>query len=305
MPSDAAPSGPPAAVIAALERLFAPLLRVLIHFGVTFPILGTLLKRGYVDAATRHFALPDRALSDSRVALLTGLHRKDVSLLRHRPQKAKTRPGTLSAQVLSRWLAHPDWSDTGGRPMVLPRAAETGPSFEALVVSISRDVRSRTLLDELLRRGAVRERSDGLLELLGAADIPSGDMDRLAYYFGRNLGDHIAAAGHNLIGERAPYIECALAFDGLSDAGITQLTEEAGRLGMEMLTKLNGMAVTLAEADLPNPAAAQRFMAGIFVLADSSSIANSTTGLCLAPAGQLCKWAVEGFVWGGVLRNLA
>jgi hypothetical protein len=58
---------------------------------------------------------------------------------------------------------------------------------------------------------------------------------------------------------------------------------------MEMLTKLNGMAVTLAEADLPNPAAAQRFMAGIFVLADSSSIANSTTGLCLAPAGQLCK----------------
>ena len=102
MPSDAAPSGPPAAVIAALERLFAPLLRVLIHFGVTFPILGTLLKRGYVDAATRHFALPDRALSDSRVALLTGLHRKDVSLLRHRPQKAKTRPGTLSAQVLTR-----------------------------------------------------------------------------------------------------------------------------------------------------------------------------------------------------------
>jgi hypothetical protein len=38
-PSDlpgAAPSGQPAAVTAALERLFAPLLRVLIHFVVTF-----------------------------------------------------------------------------------------------------------------------------------------------------------------------------------------------------------------------------------------------------------------------------
>jgi len=269
MPSDlpgaAPPSGPPAAVTAALERLLAPLLRVLIHFGVTFPMLGTLLKRGYVDAATRHFALPDRELSDSRVALLTGLHRKDVSVLRHRPEEAKTRPGTLSARVLSRWLAHPDWSDAAGRPMVLPRAADTGPSFEALVVSISRDVRSRTLLDELLRLGVVRERADERLELLGAADIPSGDLDRLAYYFGRNLGDHIAAAGHNLIGERPPYMERALAFDGLSEAAIAQLTEEAGRLGMAMLIQLNAMAVRLAEADPPDPAAAQRFMTGLYV----------------------------------------
>ncbi len=265
-PGSAPPAGPSAAVTAAVESLLAPLLRVLIHFGVTFPILGTLLKRGYVDAATRHFALPDRDLSDSRVALLTGLHRKDISLLRHRPEEAKSRPGTLLAQLVSRWLAHPDWTDAAGRPLPLLRVAEAGPSFETLVTGISRDVRARTLLDELLRLGLVREGGDDRLELLGAADVPSGDLDRLAYYFGRNLGDHIAAAGHNLIGDQPPFMDRALAFDGLSDAAIARLTEEAGRLGMEMLTRLNALAVTLAEADPPPPGAAQRFTAGVYVL---------------------------------------
>ena len=98
---------------------------------------GTLVKRVYVDAATRHFVLPDRELSDSRVAMLIGLHRKDVSLLRHRPQEAETRPSTLSAGVLRCWLAHPNSSDATGLRMTLPRAAETGPSSEALFVIIS------------------------------------------------------------------------------------------------------------------------------------------------------------------------
>jgi hypothetical protein len=35
------------------------------------------------------------------------------------------------------------------------------------------------------------------------------------------------------------------------------------RLGMAMLTQLNAMAVRLAEADPPDPAAAQRFMTGL------------------------------------------
>ena len=270
MPSDAPPPlgpcpAPPPAVTAAVEALLAPLIRVLIHFGITFPLLGGLLKRGYVDVATSRFTLAEREMSDSRVALLTGLHRKDVSLLRHRPEEAVRPAGTLSAQVVSRWLGHPDWQDSAGQPLALPRAADAGPSFEALVEGISRDIRPRTLLDELLRTGLLRERADGMLLLVTAADVPRGDLARLAYYFGRNLADHAAAAGHNLTGGTPPHLERALAFDGLSEAAVAALTEEAGRLGMEMLTRLNAMAVTLAEADPPAPGEAQRFIAGLYV----------------------------------------
>jgi hypothetical protein len=264
------PSDPPPAVLDALRRLLAPLVHVLIHFGITFTALGPLLKRAYVEAAERHFALPGRPLSDSRVALLTGLHRKDISLLRHAPPDAPVRPRApaLAAQVLSRWIGHPDWRGADGAPLPLPRAprpGDGGRSFEALVAGISRDIRPRTLLDELLRTGQVREAPDGQLVLVRAADLPQGDLDRLAYYFGRNLADHLATAGANLTGAAPPQLERALAFDGLSASAVRQLTEMAEQQGMAMLLRLNTMAIALAEADPPAPAEAQRFTLGLYV----------------------------------------
>jgi len=67
-------------------------------------------------------------------------------------------------------------------------------------------------------------------------------------------------------------MERALAFDGLSEAAIAQLTEEAGRLGMEMLTRLNAMAVALSEADPPDPAAARRFTTGLYVFSAKDNV---------------------------------
>jgi hypothetical protein len=63
---------PPPALVAAVRRILAPMVRVLIHFGVTFPSLSVLLKGVYVEQAERHFRLSGKAMTDSRVTLLTG-----------------------------------------------------------------------------------------------------------------------------------------------------------------------------------------------------------------------------------------
>jgi hypothetical protein len=267
-------AGPPAAVLAALRAVLAPLVRVLIHFGVTFPTLGSLLKQAYVAEAERSFALPGRGTSDSRISLLTGVHRKDVQALRHAPAEATPRAAspTLAAQVVSHWIGHPGWRDAAGEPLALPRGARPGDggrSFEALVAGLNRDLRPRTLLDELLRVGLVREGADGLLRVLGAAEVPQGDLERLAYYFGRNLADHIAAAGHNLAGGTPPFLERALAFDGLSAAAVAELTDCAREGAMALLVRLNERAVHLAEADPPPPEASHRFMTGLYVYAQA------------------------------------
>ena len=265
-------AGPPAAVLAALRAVLAPLVRVLIHFGVTYPALGGMLKQAYVEEAERSFALPGRQSSDSRISLLTGVHRKDVQALRHAPEATAARPAspTLAAQVVSHWVGHPAWRDAAGQPLALPRAARPGDgglSFEALVVGLNRDLRPRTLLDELLRLGLVREGADGLLHVVAAADVPRADLERLAYYFGRNLADHIAAAGHNLAGGTPPFLERALAFDGLSADAVAELTDCAGEWGMALLLRLNERAVQLAEADPAAPEAAYRFTTGLYVYA--------------------------------------
>jgi hypothetical protein len=65
----------------AYRRLLNPLVRILIRNGVTATETADLIRRVFVDAATsEEFQLPGRRLSDTRVAILTGLSRKEVDL---------------------------------------------------------------------------------------------------------------------------------------------------------------------------------------------------------------------------------
>ncbi|WP_448190431.1 DUF6502 family protein [Azospirillum sp. sgz301742] len=271
MPDDRLPApddtpGPPPAVLGAVRRVLRPLVRVLIHYGITFPTLATLLKGVYVDVAERDCALPGRPMTDSRVTLLTGVHRKDVSRLRDQPapaQEAVAASPSLAAQVVARWLGDSAFRAPDGAPLPLPRAGAE-PSFEALVAGISKDIRPRALLDELLRAELVRERDDGLLDLAASAHLPHGDLNKLAHYYGRNLADHAAAAGHNLMGGTPPFLERAMFHDGLSLRSIEELRTEAERLGMELLVHLNRRANELSAHDAFSAAPKQRFTAGLY-----------------------------------------
>ncbi len=276
------PAAPPPAVLTAVRRVLVPLVRTLIGFGISWPMLANLLKSVYVEVAERAFALPGKQMTDSRITLLTGVHRKDVSQIRNAPAKADGAAAeeaaaaapSLGSQVLSRWLAHPDYRDADGRPRPLPRSSGTGgePSFETLVTGISKDIRPRVLLDELLHAGLVAERTGGLLDLVEAAHVPRGDLDKLAYYYGRNLADHLAASGHNLAGGLPPFLERALAYDGLRPESIAVLRGEADRMGMAMLVELNRMAADLADGDAGRDDARHRFTAGLYLYDEGEAL---------------------------------
>ena len=61
----------------ALALMFKPLIRLLIAQGVTHAELSETAKEVYVEVALRHFEAEGR-VNKSRVAILTGLTRKEV-----------------------------------------------------------------------------------------------------------------------------------------------------------------------------------------------------------------------------------
>ena len=61
---------------APLARLLRPLVRLCIRSGMTFPALAQLLRELFVNVAEHDFALEGKEQTDSRVSLLTGIHRK-------------------------------------------------------------------------------------------------------------------------------------------------------------------------------------------------------------------------------------
>ncbi|MCP1831761.1 hypothetical protein J2R76_000188 [Bradyrhizobium sp. USDA 4532] len=135
---------------APLARMLRPLVRLCIRGGMTFPALTQLLRELYVNVAEHDFALEGKEQTDSRVSLLTGIHRKEVARLRGAGAPVNAEPATLSrtSAIIARWLAGPEFTDAKGEPLPLPRTADGGaPSFETLVESITKDVRPRAVLE--------------------------------------------------------------------------------------------------------------------------------------------------------------
>ena len=259
------PGEPPRALTQAIVRLLRPLVRVLIAHSVTFPMLAQLLKDIYVDVAEEAFPLSGKAQTDSRLSLLTGVHRKDVRALRGRG-RAGDRPSPVvsrNAQMMAVWAGAPDYLDARGRPRALPRTGGW-PSFEGLVESVSKDIRPRVVLDEWQRLGLIRIDEHERVHLNNVAFVPRDDFADLAYYFGRNLRDHIAASGHNLMGNEPPMLERAVYYEKLTPQSIDELVAYTRDLGSQTLVAINQRAFELAGRDANAPDALQRMTFGIY-----------------------------------------
>ncbi|MHC2570219.1 hypothetical protein ACVMH6_002547 [Rhizobium leguminosarum] len=67
---------------AMLIRVLRPLVKLALASGFNFTAFSTVLRRLYIEVAEKEFALPNKQQTDSRISLLTGIHRKDVNRLR-------------------------------------------------------------------------------------------------------------------------------------------------------------------------------------------------------------------------------
>lgn len=233
----------------ALVRVLRPLVRLLIRGGVTFPALADLLRGLYVEVALNDLLRDPSARTDSRISLMTGVHRKEIR--RQRTPAATPEPPslTLSSHVIARWVGTPGLTDAAGLPLPLPRAGPS-PSFEALAASVTTDVRPRALLDEWLDRGIATLDADGKVRLEQAAFIPHGMREEQMFFFARNLHDHVAAATANVLAaEAAPFLDRSVHYDRLSGEAAARLEAAAREAAERLLLDVNRTALGISDAD--------------------------------------------------------
>ena len=267
---------PPASLVKALRRVLAPLVRLLTAQGITFPMLAELLKQIYVGEAVRHFGLGAEPPSDSRVSLLTGVHRKDVKRLRQSTAdegEAIPEMVALGAQLAAAWTTRKDLRDARGRPRPLPRLASQGGarSFEGLVASISKDIRARPLLDEWLRLGVVKIDEEDRVVLKSSAFVPSRGFDEKAFYFGHNLHDHVAAASHNMEAKGPAFLERSVHYEGLQSASVAKLAALAEKGGMDAVQSVYAEARECDARERKAEGPQQRITFGIYFYSEPAS----------------------------------
>lgn len=246
--------------------------------GLTAPVVYGLLKRVYVEVAEDSFRLDDKPLTDSRIALLTGVHRKDIRTFRNETDDGAEqvrRKSALLATVVGQWMTAPDYTDEQNNPRALARQAGDTPDFESLVRSVNRDVRPRTVLDELLNADLVVEAADGTLQLRSDAIVGTGRPTDKETFFAANVGDHLAAATENLLAETPPYFERAVFYNQLPPEAVDEIEAAARKKAQTLLEDLNRQSSKLHRAAISASGPRQRYRLGVYFYREDTADAET------------------------------
>lgn len=264
----------------AALRLMAPLIKHMLHEGVTYPRFTSALKSGFLEAAEQILQANATKTNDSSLSVLSGVHRKDARAWRAVGEtlpQAKTMSPAM--EVFARWASDPAYCNKSGAPKTLARYGAKS-SFELLAKSVSNDVHPHTILKELIRLGLVQpaEGSDGAkLTLCADAFVPKEGSAEMLQLVSDNVGDHIAAAVHNLEGTGAPMLEQAIFADELSPESADTLAKLSRTIWSKALHELAHEATRLGNQDQGQPGADRRVRLGMYFYQDSSENSKSNS----------------------------
>lgn len=225
----------------AVASLLRPLVRVLLRHRVSCGAFTELVRRIYVEVAESEFGPEARKQTVSRVAVLTGLNRKEVARLQKLPPLEQTgldeRYGR-GARVISGWLRDKRFLDKKGDPEALPFEGKL--SFTELVKKYSGDMPPRAVADELQAAGALELTTHGDLRLTARGYVPaSGELEKI-HVLGTDTRDLISAIDHNLTSSpEDTRFQRKVTYDNVPLDAIDEFRALSSRLGQDLLEHLN------------------------------------------------------------------
>lgn len=223
----------------SVQKLLRPLVRILLRNGISFGMFSNIAKWVYVDVATKEFGITNKKQTDSRIAIITGLSRKEVKNVKQMTEPNEvTKRYNRATRVISGWVRDPTFQDGWNEPAVLPAEGE-GATFSQLVKKYSGDVPVRAILDELLRVKAIEKLQDGRIRLIERAYIPSsGDTDKIDI-LGTDVALLIDTIDHNLLCEvEDAFFQRKVAYNNLPVEAIPELhklTKKHAQIFLESL----------------------------------------------------------------------
>jgi hypothetical protein len=234
----------------ALRMMLKPLVKLLISQGVSHGDFSEAAKDVYVEVAIRHF---DKAtkVNQSRVAILTGLTRKEVKNVIDRAMRSEPHGKNFSrpSRVLAGWHSDPLFLGPYGMPLEIPYESPVDggtPSFVDLVRTYSGDMAPRPMLKELMRIGAVAESENGTFKVLRRDFIPEALSAELVERLGEVTHNFFSTAARN-IEKKGPdgglFERIVFAENGVTDQAVGLFDAFVKHRGQEFLEELDNWLV--------------------------------------------------------------
>jgi Family of unknown function (DUF6502) len=227
---------------AAVARILRPLIRVLLRNGVSYGTFADIARSQFVEVARKEFADEGGKQTISRLAVVTGLTRKEVNRTLRRSyadDRSSADRYNRAARVVAGWRRDKDFLDPRGKPLVLPISGK-GNSFQELVRRYSGDMPYRAVLDELAAAETVRLRDQEQVGLMDRAYIPKADESMKLHILGVDTAYLIDAIGHNLLKVDAPpKFQRKVLYDNLPDEALLEFRKLSRKYSQKLLEKLD------------------------------------------------------------------
>jgi hypothetical protein len=230
------------ALSSATSKLLYPLVRLFLRNGKAARSFYDLVKRVYVELAKEEFGIDGKKATVSRIAILTGLTRKEVQALLAQPAQpdgSTEEEYNRAARVIAGWLKDSKFGDGRGHPAPLPLEGKRG-SFSALVKTYSGDIPVRAMLDELLHVGAVEQLKDGRICLRSRGYIPQKSAPDKLNILGIDTADLIATIDHNIyVAPHKPRFQRKVMYDNVPIEAAREFEAIVAARGQELLEALD------------------------------------------------------------------
>ncbi len=183
----------PSHVIRALVR---PLVEWCLRHGVRSAHVEELIREAFVRAAENEITKAQGAFSVSKVSVMTGLHRSEVSRLLSGENSDRGQHDILN-RVIGLWSSSKSYRDKDGAPKQLTYEGLSS-EFAALVAKVSKEVTHYPILFELERIGAI-EYQGNLVRLITQEYTPQGEVDYGLELLSADCADLTSAIEANLV----------------------------------------------------------------------------------------------------------
>lgn len=187
-------------ISSAVIKILRPLVKILLRNGIPYGSFCEIAKWVYVDTASREFAIPGRKQSVSRVAIITGLSRKEVKRVQDMPESddvgASDRYNRV-VRVISGWRKDRRFLDGKGNPRVLSLEGKKF-DFSFLVKTYSGDIPSRAVLDEMLMAGIIELDKKHIRLLDKGYIIRKGEIGKISI-LGTDASNLISTIDYNIV----------------------------------------------------------------------------------------------------------
>lgn len=289
-----ADDGARAELIRAGRAILRPLVRLFIAHGLTYPAFNRLVREVYIEVGTRHFSLPFKKQTDSRVALVTGIPRKEIGQIRRgqAPVLGESVPLDygVATRVVGRWVGDEKYRDASGNPLPLPYEPKgEGPSFSGIVFEVGGDIPPRAVLDELIRVGAVALSPAGEVRLIERAYIPVRGTEEKLAILGADASELIGAIAHNIDAPSGEaFLQRKVYYDNIGSQALPELRQRVREAGGAFVQSINAL---LASYDRDrNPYAPggtrKRAVVGVFYFEEDYEAPASPTPSRRAQGGR-------------------